>query len=109
MTAQRKLKIKKGDTVVVLTGRDKGKKGEVTKILPEKNRVIVQGINMFKKHRKPTQQQAGGIEDIEASLDVSNVALIDPKTDKATRVGYTTLKGGRKVRVARKSGEVIDE
>ena len=109
MATQRKLKIKKGDQVVVLTGRDKGQKGEVLKVLREENRVIVQGVNMRKKHRKPTQQQPGGIDEVEASLHVSNVSLVDPKTDKPTRVGYTVLKGGRKVRVAKKSGEVIDE
>ncbi len=109
MTLVKKLKVKKGDKVVVITGRDKGKKGEILKVLREKNRVIVQGINMVKKHRKPTQQQPGGIEEKEASIHVSNVSLIDPKTDKPTRVGYTTLKGGNKVRVAKKSGEVIDE
>ena len=110
MTAQaKKLKVKKGDQVIVLTGRDKGKKGEILKVLRKENRVIVQGVNMVKKHRKPTQQQPGGIEEKEASIHVSNVSLIDPKTDKPTRVGYTVLKGGRKVRVAKKSGEVIDE
>ena len=110
MTAQaKKLKVKKGDRVIVLTGRDKGKKGEILKVLRKENRVIVQGVNMVKKHRKPTQQRPGGIEEKEASIHVSNVSLIDPKTDKPTRVGYTVLKGGRKVRVAKKSGEVIDE
>ncbi len=104
---QAKLKIKKGDQVVVITGKDKGKKGEVTKVLPAENRIVVAGVNQMTKHRKPSQFAAGGIEKIEASIHVSNVALADPKTGKATRVGYQTLKDGKKVRVARKSGETI--
>jgi large subunit ribosomal protein L24 len=102
-----KMKIKKGDQVVVLTGRDKGKTGEVTKALPQEQRVVVQGVNVLKKHKKPTAVSAGGIETVEASLHVSNVSLIDPKTQKATRVGYKTLADGTKVRVAKKSGETI--
>lgn len=105
---QAKLKIKKGDEVVVLAGRDKGKKGEVTSVNPTTRRVVVQGVNQVKKHRKPTQQAPGGIDTIELSIDISNVALADPKTGKATRVGYKTLKDGTKVRVARASGETID-
>ena len=103
-----KMKIKKGDQVVVLTGKDKGKKGEVLKALPEKRRVIVQGVNVVKKHQKPTQFAPGGIEEKELSIHVSNVALADPKGGKATRVGYKILKDGKKVRVAKASGETID-
>lgn len=106
--AQAKLKIKKGDQVVVLTGRDKGAKGEVLKVLPKEARVVVQGINKVKKHNKPTQFSAGGIEEKELSIHVSNVALADPKTGKATRVGYKTLKDGKKVRFAKASGETVE-
>ncbi|NQZ14450.1 MAG: 50S ribosomal protein L24 [Alphaproteobacteria bacterium] len=102
------MKIKKGDSVIVLTGKDKGKKGEVLKTIPAKSRVVVQGVNVVKKHQKPTQFSAGGIEEKELSIHVSNVALADPKEDKPTRVGYTTLKSGKKVRVARRSGETIE-
>lgn len=103
-----KLKIKKGDEVIVLTGKNKGAKGEVLSVLPAENRVLVQGVNVVKKHRKPSQMGAGGIEEIEKPIHVSNVALADPKTGKATRVGYKTLKDGKKVRVAKKSGETIE-
>ena len=103
-----KMKIKKGDKVIVNAGKDKGKKGEVLKTLPEKSRVIVQGVNVVKKHQKPTQISAGGIQEKELSIHISNVALLDPKEDKATRVGYKTLKSGNKVRVARRSNETID-
>jgi large subunit ribosomal protein L24 len=103
-----KFKIKKGDRVVVITGRDKGKTGEVMRVLREEARVIVQGVNMVKRHTKPSAASTGGIVEKEAALHVSNVAHVDPKTSKATRVGYKVLEGGRKVRVARKSGETID-
>ena len=104
-----KLKIKKGDKVVVITGKDKGVKGEVLSVLPAKRRVVVEGVNVVQKHRKPTQlNPQGGIEKIEKSIDISNVALLDPKEDKATRVGYKALKDGKKVRVARRSGETIE-
>jgi len=103
-----KLKIKKGDKVVVLTGKNKGAKGEILKILREKNRVIVSGVNMITRHNKPSQTSAGGIEKKESSIHISNVALTDPKGGKATRVGYKVLKDGTKVRVARKSGETIE-
>ena len=109
MTARAKLKIKKGAQVIVTTGRDTGQKGEVLKVLREENRVIVKGVNLRKKHRKPSQTGPGGIEEKEASIHVSNVAVVDPKTGEGSRVGYTVLKGGRKVRVAKKSGEVVDE
>jgi large subunit ribosomal protein L24 len=100
-------KIKKGDKVVVLSGRDKGKTGEVVKSIPSENRVIVQGVNVVKRHQRPTQTSAGGIETKEAPIHVSNVALADPKSGEPTRVGFK-MEGNRKVRVAKKSGEVID-
>lgn len=103
-----KMKIKKGDKVVVLTGRDKGVEGEVLRVLTENRRVLVQGVNVVKKHVKPSQFSAGGIEKVERSIHVSNVALLDPKTNKPTRVGYTTLKGGKKVRVTKRSGETVE-
>lgn len=102
------LKIKKGDQVIVITGRDKGKTGEVTKVMPKESKVIVQGINMVKRHTKPSQVSAGGIVSKEAPIHVSNVAHIDPKSGKATRVGFNVT-DGRKVRVAKKSGETIDK
>jgi len=102
-----KLKIKKGDKVVVITGRDKGKTGEVLKVLREENRLIVQGIHMVKRHQRQTMQVQGGIIEKEATIHVSNVAHIDPKTSKPTRVGYR-MDGERKIRVARRSGEAID-
>ena len=98
-------KIKKGDKVVVLSGRDKGKTGEVIKSIPAESRVIVQGVNMVKRHNRPAP---GGIENKELSIHVSNVALADPKSGEATRVGFKILKDGKKVRVATKSGEVVD-
>ena len=103
-----KLKIKKGDKVVVITGRDKGKTGEVLKVLREENRLIVQGVHMVKRHQRQSMQAQGGIIEKEASIHVSNVSHLDPKSGKPTRVGFKVLKGGRKVRVARRSGETID-
>ncbi len=105
---QPKMKIKKGDQVVVLTGRDKGAKGEVLNVNPTERRVVVQGVNMVTKHQKPTQMAAGGIVKKELPIHVSNVAVADPKTGEATRVGYKTLKDGKKVRVAKKSGETVE-
>jgi large subunit ribosomal protein L24 len=105
--ANAKMKIKKGDQVVVITGKDKGKKGEVLRAIPTEQRVVVSGINVVKKHTKPSQFAAGGIEDKELSLHVSNVALADPKKGTATRIGFKTLKDGKKVRVAKKSGETL--
>lgn len=102
-----KLKIKKGDEVVVLTGKDKGAKGEVLQILRENSRVLVQGVNVVTKNNKPSQLSAGGQQKVERSIHISNVALADPKTGAPTRVGYTTLKDGKKVRVAKKSGETL--
>ena len=101
-------KIKKGDKVVILAGRDKGKTGEVTKVLPTEDKVIVAGVNVVKRHTRPTQTDQGGIKEKEAAIHVSNVALADPKTGEPTRVGFKTLDDGRKVRVAKASGEVID-
>ena len=101
-------KIRKGDQVVVLTGRDRGKKGEVLRVIPKESRVLVQGVNMIKRHTRPRPGESGGIVDKEAALHVSNVALADPKDGKPTRIGYKVLADGRKVRVARRSGEVID-
>jgi len=105
--AQKKMKIKKGDQVIVLTGRDKGAKGEVLKVIPAESRVIVQGVNVVTKHQKPSQLSPGGIQKKELSIHVSNVAIADPKTGEATRVGYKTLKDGKKVRVTKKSGETL--
>jgi large subunit ribosomal protein L24 len=102
-----KLKVKKGDKVVVITGRDKGKSGEILKVLREENRVIVQGVNLAQRHQKQSMNQEGGIVQKELTIHVSNVALIDPKTEKPTRVGYK-MDGERKVRVARRSGEALD-
>ncbi len=103
-----KFKIRKGDRVVVTTGRDKGKSGEVLAVQRDRNRVLVQGVNLVKRHQKPSQTVQGGIIEKEASMHISNVAHIDPKTDQPTRVGYRLLDDGRKVRFARGSGEVID-
>ena len=95
------MKIKKGDQVIVTTGRDKGKQGEVLRAMPKTNKVVVQGVNMVKRHTRPSQTNAGGIISKEAPIDVSNVALIDPETGKATRVGFKIV-DGEKVRVAKK-------
>ncbi|MBV9827023.1 MAG: 50S ribosomal protein L24 [Alphaproteobacteria bacterium] len=103
------MKIKKGDQVIVITGRDKGRTGEVLRVDPTENRVIVQGVHMAKRHTKQSFGNPGGIVDKELTIHVSNVAHVDPKSRKATRIGYKTLEGGRKVRVARASGEVIDK
>ena len=102
------LKIKKGDHVVVLTGKDKGKRGEVLKVMPEENRAIVKGVAMIRRHQRQTANQDGGIISKEAAIHISNLALEDPKDGKPTRVGFKFLKDGRKVRFARRSGEVID-
>ncbi len=101
-------RIRKGDNVIVLTGRDKGKRGSVLKAMPKEGRLIVQGVNMVKRHTRQTQTQTGGIVEKEASIHVSNVALLDPASDKPTRVGFRTLEDGRKVRYAKASGELID-
>ncbi|SDG48066.1 LSU ribosomal protein L24P [Limimonas halophila] len=101
-------KIKRGDNVVVLTGRDRGKQGEVLRVLPKEKRVVVQGVNVAKRHQRPSMQHQGGIEEKEAPVDVSNVALRDPSDGKPTRVGFRFLADGRKVRYAKRSGETID-
>ncbi|MGJ3231163.1 MAG: 50S ribosomal protein L24 [Oceanicaulis sp.] len=100
-------KIKKGDKVVILTGRDKGKTGEVVRVMPSEDRVVVSGVNTVKRHQRPTQTSAGGIEEKDAPIHVSNVAHLDPKSGEPTRVGFE-IRDGKKVRVAKKSGEVID-
>ncbi|WP_126424802.1 50S ribosomal protein L24 [Brevibacillus marinus] len=102
--------VKKGDTVIVIAGKDKGKKGRVLAAYPKKERVLVEGINLVKKHTRPSQSNPqGGIVTQEAPIHVSNVSLIDPKTGKPTRIGYKVLENGKKVRVAKKSGEIIDK
>jgi large subunit ribosomal protein L24 len=102
------LRIKKGDHVVVLTGKDKGKHGEVLKMMPEENRAIVKGIALMRRHQRQSATQDGGIISKEAAIHVSNLAIEDPKDGKPTRVGFKFLKDGRKVRFAKRSGEVID-
>jgi len=104
-----KLKIKKGDKIIVTAGRDKGKAGEVLKVLPSENRAIVQGVNLVKRHQRQTQSSEGGIISKEAPIHISNLAISDPKDSVPSRVGYKTLKDGRKVRFAKRSGEVIDD
>lgn len=103
-----KLKIKKGDEVIVLTGKDKGKKGEVLKVLRAENRAVVRGVNVVKRNTRPSAADQGGIKDKEMSIHISNIALIDGKSGKATRVGYKVEANGTKSRIARKSGTVID-
>ena len=100
-------KIRKGDRVIVLAGRDKGKTGEVLRMLVSENRAVVQGINMVKRHTRPSQAGAGGIIEKEASIHLSNLAHIDPKDKKPSRIGFR-MENGRKVRFARRSGELID-
>ena len=101
-------RIRKGDNVIVLTGRDKGKRGSVLKVMPREGRLIVQSVNLVKRHTRPTQTQTGGIVEKEAPIHVSNVALLDPASDKPTRTGFRELEDGRKVRYAKASGELID-
>lgn len=102
--------VKKDDTVIVISGKDKGKKGRVLAAFPKDNRVLVEGVNMVKKHSRPTQKNPqGGILNQEAPIHVSNVMVADPKSGNATRVGYKVLDNGKKVRVAKKSGEVLDK
>jgi large subunit ribosomal protein L24 len=103
-----KLKIRKGDRVVVISGKDKGKKGEVLKVMPDENRVIVSGVAVVRRHQRQTATQEGGIISKEGPIHISNVALEDPKDGSPTRVGYKFLKDGRKVRFAKRSGEIID-
>jgi large subunit ribosomal protein L24 len=101
-------KIRKGDTVIVLTGRDKGRRGEVIEVRPGEGRALVRGINMVKRHQKQTAAQDGGIISKESTVHLSNLALADPKDGKPTRVGFRVLPDGRKVRVAKRSGVEID-
>src|SRR5690348_3368546 len=103
-----KLKIKKGDNVVVISGRDKGRTGEVLRVFPDKKRLTVQGVHVAKRHTRPRMGEPGGIVDKELTIHISNVAHIDPQSRKPTRIGYKLLEDGRKVRFARRSGEVID-
>lgn len=101
------MRIKAGDTVTVIAGKDKGKQGTVLKTLPKRDRVVVEGVNIAKKHQKPTQMSTGGIEEVEMPIHVSNVQLVDPSTGEATRVGYR-FEDGKKVRFAKKSGQSIN-
>ncbi|MFQ5971533.1 MAG: 50S ribosomal protein L24 [Alphaproteobacteria bacterium] len=106
--AREKLKLKKGDKVVVVSGREKGRSGEILRVMRKERRVLVQGINMVKKHRRPTASSPGGINEFEAPLHISNVAIVDPKTNQPSRVGYKFLEDGKKVRYAKRSGEILD-
>ncbi|MEO0981239.1 MAG: 50S ribosomal protein L24 [Pseudomonadota bacterium] len=102
-------KVKKGDRVMVITGRDKGKTGEVLRVIPAENRVVVQGVNVVKRHRKPSQADPeGGIQTFEAPIQASNVSHIDPRDGKPTRIGFKTDEHGRKFRYAKRSGEAIN-
>jgi len=103
------LKIKKGDRVVVLTGRDKGKRGEVIAVMPKESRALVRGVNVVRRHQRQTASQEGGIISKEAPIQVSNLAIEDPSDGQPTRVGFKLLDDGRKVRFAKRSGEVIPE
>jgi large subunit ribosomal protein L24 len=100
--------IRKGDNVVVISGSDKGKKGSVLKVFPKENRALVQGVNMVKRHQRQTQTQQAGIVTKEAPIHLSNIAVADPKDGKPTRVAFQVQKDGKKVRVAKRSGEVIN-
>ncbi len=102
--------VRKGDTVVVVAGKERGKRGKVLRVLPEKNRVVVERVNMIKKHQRPTQKlRQGGIIEREGPIHLSNVMLVDPTSDRPTRIGMRALSDGKKVRVARKSGEILDK
>ena len=103
-----KLKIKKGDKVVVTAGRDKGKTGDVIAVFPKDNKALVQGVNMVKRHQKQTPQNQGGIINRESRIEISNLAIADPKDGKPSRVGFKINDDGTKVRIAKRSGEVID-
>ncbi len=106
---QPKLKVKKGDRVVVIAGRDKGKRGEVLQVIPSESRAVIQGVNVVRRHQKQTAQQEGGIIAKEAPIHVSNVAVEDPADGAPSRVGYKITDDGRKVRFAKRSGETIDD
>ena len=101
-------KVKKGDKVIVLTGRDKGRSGEVVQVMPKDDKALVRGINLVKKHQKQTQNQEGGIISKEAAIHLSNLAVADPKDGEPTRIGFRILDDGRKVRFAKRSGDLID-
>ena len=101
-------KIRKGDRVIVTTGRDRGKKGEVLKVFPGENRALVNGVNVVKRHQRQSAKVQGGIVNKESPVHLSNLAHVDPKSGGATRIGWKVLGDGRKVRFAKKSGEVID-
>jgi large subunit ribosomal protein L24 len=101
-------KIKKGDKVVVMAGRDKGRTGEVRQVMPDEGRAIVAGVNLVRRHTRQTAQTEGGILTKEAPIHLSNLAIADPKSGKPTRIGFKILDDGRKVRVARRSGDLID-
>jgi large subunit ribosomal protein L24 len=103
-----KFKIKKGDRVIVISGREKGKTGEVLRVIRDENRAVVQGLNMIKRHTRQSPGQPGGIVEKEAAIHISNLAHIDPSSQQPTRVGYKFLEDGRKVRFAKRSGEVLD-
>lgn len=102
------MKLKTGDKVVVIAGKDKGKEGNITKVLKNENKVVVEGVNVAKKHIKPNGQTAGSIVDIELPIHASNVAILDPKTKKPSRIGHTTDKNGKKVRITKKSNSTLD-
>lgn len=104
-----KQKLKKGDAVIVIAGKDKGKTGEILRVFPKENRVIVAGINIITKHQKPTRLSAGGIVKKEAKIQLSNIAYLDPVKKIATKLSFKILENGKKVRVAKKSGEVVDK
>ena len=102
------MNLKSGDKVVVIAGKDKGKEGIITKVLRSENRVVVEGVNVVKKHVKPSGQGAGSIVEMNAPIHASNVMILDPKTKKRTRIGHTTDKKGKKVRCTKKSNEILD-
>ena len=101
-------RVKKGDNVMVITGKDKGKTGEVLNVLPAQQKVVVRGVNIIKRHTKPSQTAPGGIVERENAIHLSNVALIDPTSNKATKIGFRTLEDGRKVRFSKSSNEILD-
>lgn len=103
----KKFRLKKGDKVKVITGKDKGKQGEIIRVIRESDRVVVAGINLVKRHTKPSAQSTGGVVEKELSIHISNVSAIDPKSGAITKIGYKNLKDGKKVRFARKSGETL--
>jgi large subunit ribosomal protein L24 len=106
-----KAKIRKNDTVVVISGKDRGARGRVLRVMPQEDRILVEGVNMIKRHTRPNPQRniQGGIVERESPMHISNVALVDPEADKPTRVGSKVLEDGRRVRVAKRSGAVVDK